>query len=108
MANARRKSLFSAAPTASRPFRGLAWAGRSRLCLAQARKSELNRSIGMTAVQAQYLSTGRPCLLIGVLALFFPADSDSVGLVPAIFIICLALWYALKQPSSASNPATAI
>ncbi len=57
---------------------------------------------------AQYLSTGRPCLLIGVRALFFPADSDSVGLLPAILIICLALRYDLKQPSSASNPATAM
>jgi hypothetical protein len=33
---------------------------------------------------------------------------DETKMLPAIFIICLALRYALKQPSSASNPATAI
>ena len=108
MANAKRNSLLSAAPTISLPLRGLAWAGRSRLCLAQARKSEFSRSIGITDVQAQYLKTGRPCLLIGVWLPRFPADSDSVGLLPAIFIICFAVRYDLKQPSSASNPATAI
>src|SRR4030042_3501665 len=108
MAKAKRRSLLSAAPTTSLPLRGLAWTGLSRLCFAQARKSALNRSIGITDVQAQYLSTGRPCLLIGVRDFFFPADSDSVGVLPAILIICLALRYDLKHPSSASNPATAI
>ena len=71
-------------------------------------KVRVNRSIGITEVQAQYLNAGRPCLLIGAWAPRFPADSDSVGLLPAIFIICFALRYDLKQPSSASNPATAI
>src|SRR4030042_7140841 len=108
MAKAKRNSLLSAAPTTSLPLRGLAWAGRSRLCLAQALKSKVNRSIGITDVHAQYLNTGRPCLLIGVCDPLLPADSDSVGLLPAIFIICFALRYDLKQPSSASNPATAI
>src|SRR4030043_245107 len=108
MANAIRNSLLSAAPTISLPLRGLVWTGRSRICFAQVRKSGFSRSIGITDVQAQYLKAGRPCLLIGVWLPRFPADSDSVGLLPAIFIICFALRYALKQPSSASNPATAI